>query len=572
MRGRRVLQTPRQFDPSLASRRGTALVVVLVVVVLLSLGAYTYSQVMITEYRAADTYARRVQSELWATSGVEYVAALLTPDGGGWDSDLYNNQALFHMALSESGGFSILAPIEDEGLASASQTGNLRFGLIDECARLNVNVLATFDPVEGPARDMLMALPNMTEDVADAILDWIDDDDDIREYGAESLDYSVALPRNGPVDSLEELLLVLGVTPELMYGEDANRNGVLDPNENDAEQSLPMDNSDGVLDLGWSQYLTVYSLEGNYRHEYDRFGEERIDVNQGLMTELYDQIVDEEGDEELAYFITAFRAFGPVADETEDIINSTTGTGTTGSSGNTGSPGSTGTSGNSGPSGNNGSSGNGNQPSGLLQAPEGSVTRGDPPMDLSGGAAREIASLYELIDAQVTAKLDDGTEYDVPNPITLEWAQSNLPYLLDAFATKSDSVIEGRININQARREVLLGIPDMPLDVPDGIIASRANLVTGAASTLDLYSTTGWLLMQGLVDLETMAKLDQYLTTRGEVYRMQVVGHADRGGPVTRVEAVVDASESIPRIVFQRNLSELGPGFRAGQLPAFGGE
>lgn len=58
--------------------------------------------------------------------------------------------------------------------------------------------------------------------LSDSVLDWIDQDDEHRMNGAES-DYYLGLPRpyvakNTPFDSLEELLLVKGVTPELFYG------------------------------------------------------------------------------------------------------------------------------------------------------------------------------------------------------------------------------------------------------------------------------------------------------------------------------------------------------------------
>src|SRR5204863_189714 len=65
--------------------------------------------------------------------------------------------------------------------------------------------------------DILMKLPNMTEEIADAIIDWIDADDNPRPNGAESATYSGMTPpyrcKNGPLDSIEELLLVRGVTP-----------------------------------------------------------------------------------------------------------------------------------------------------------------------------------------------------------------------------------------------------------------------------------------------------------------------------------------------------------------------
>ena len=59
--------------------------------------------------------------------------------------------------------------------------------------------------------------------ITDSILDWRDKDDEHRLNGAES-DYYGGLPRpyvakNARFDSIEELLLVKGVTPELFYGE-----------------------------------------------------------------------------------------------------------------------------------------------------------------------------------------------------------------------------------------------------------------------------------------------------------------------------------------------------------------
>ncbi len=551
-------------------RSASALILVLVVIVMLTLGAYTFSELMITEYQASDAYARRVQSQMWAESGVDYVAALLTPDGGGFDSDLYDDPGLFHVALDPGAGFSIVAPRESSnssGIDSQASSDGLRFGLVDECAKLNINVLANFNPDDNTARNMLMELPNMTEAIADSILDWIDADDEQREYGAESESYSTVFPRNGPIDSLEELMLVLGVEPSLMYGEDANRNGILDPNENDGELSLPADNEDGILDLGWAAYLTTYSVEGNYRHSYDMFGEERINVNEPLLTDLYDTLLNE-FDEETALFVTAYRLNGP--NEDLSALEDLGAGGTTGSGENPL---------NGVGSGSTRSTGDFETDMELEQAASsiakslfsgsgGSITRGG--LDLSAGSSTEIRSLYDLIDAEVDVEID-GTMTTLASPWLSDPGelQATLPLLLDSLTVSSESVIRGRININQARPEVMRGIPNMPLDLPDAIVAARAR-TSGSSTTLDQYSTTGWLLIQGLVDLQTMRSLDGFLTTRGDVFRMQVVGHADRGGPVTRIEAVVDATQDIPRVIFQRTLSELGPGYRANQLIPFG--
>lgn len=543
---------------------------VLVVIILLTLGAYTFSELMITEYQASDSYLRQVQSKIWAESGVDYVSLLLTPDGGGFDSDLYDDPSLFHMPMASGGGFSIVAPLENNGETSISQSATslgLRHGLIDECAKLNVNVLANFNPLDDTARNMLIEIPYMTEEIADAILDWIDADDEQREYGAEADSYPVVFPRNGPIDSLEELMFVLGVDPRLMYGEDANRNGTLDPNENDGEQSLPFDNADGVLDLGWSAYLTTYSAESNKRHAYDRFGEDRIDVNEPLLTDLYDVLL-QEFDEDIAQFVTAYRLNGP--DESPLFASDINDPGATPSSGENPL--------NGVGSGDRSTTGDLETDMALQQAATGiarslfsgsggSITRGG--MDLSSGASTQIRSLYELLDAEVTVEVD-GSETTLISPWSSDPGelQATLPLLLDTLTVSSESLIRGRININQARVEVLRGIPNMPAGLPEAIIAARTRN-NSSSTTLDQYSTTGWLLIQGLVDLGTMRQLDGFMTTQGDVFRMQSIGHADRGGPMTRIEAVIDATEEIPRVIFQRPLTELGPGFRPNQLLPF---
>lgn len=143
-------------------------------------------------------------------------------------------------------------------------------GPSDAHAKLNINVAT---------REQLLTIePYMAEDVADAILDWIDTDDDVREVGAElgyyqSMPYPY-MPRNGPMQSIQELELVAGVDPIDVRGEDWNLNGLLDDNENDGATSWPPDNADGVLDAGWSGVLTASSSAGGFAAS----GQERVDL------------------------------------------------------------------------------------------------------------------------------------------------------------------------------------------------------------------------------------------------------------------------------------------------------
>ena len=82
----------------------------------------------------------------------------------------------------DRGRFTILAPAQVDGLYAG-----VRYGLEDEAAKLNLNALLA-EGVDGEARNRLLALPGMTPDVADAILDWLDTDLTPREFGAEDED------------------------------------------------------------------------------------------------------------------------------------------------------------------------------------------------------------------------------------------------------------------------------------------------------------------------------------------------------------------------------------------------
>jgi hypothetical protein len=58
-----------------------------------------------------------------------------------------------------------------------------------------------------------------------------------------------------------------------------------------------------------------------------------------------------------------------------------------------------------------------------------------------------------------------------------------------------------------------------------------------------------------------MRQLDPYVTGRGDVYRIQSLGYFDAGGPVTRLEAVLDATRQPPKLACLRDLTDLGRGY-----------
>jgi DNA uptake protein ComE-like DNA-binding protein len=149
--------------------------------------------------------------------------------------------------------------------------------VVDEASKLNINTAT---------KGQLLALPEMLEEIADAIIDWRDEDDNPSVGGVEG-GYYENLPygymaRNGPFRTIRELLLVKDVTEELFYGEDTNLNDQLDYNEQDGDESLPYDDGDSELDRGWIAYLTCYSYDNNK----DAEGNQKININEASEREL----------------------------------------------------------------------------------------------------------------------------------------------------------------------------------------------------------------------------------------------------------------------------------------------
>jgi hypothetical protein len=119
----------------------------------------------------------------------------------------------------------------------------------------------------------------MTEEMVDCLLDFRDPDSDVRGQGAEQEYYdTLAQPyviNNSPLRTLETLLLVKGFDAAVVLGEDANRNGLLEPNEDDSAESFPPDDANGELSIGLRRLATVIT----YERDVDNEGNPRININ-----------------------------------------------------------------------------------------------------------------------------------------------------------------------------------------------------------------------------------------------------------------------------------------------------
>jgi len=511
-------------------RRGIVLLAVLIVVALLALAAYGYYDLMQAEARAADSYARSTQARAMAESGINYTAMVLA-NKEAYDALLtgnpYDNPDVFANVLVQDadaprarGRFSIIAPLGPD-----DSPGNqpFRYGVIDESGKLNLNGLLKIDSSGETAKNMLMKLPGMAEEVANSILDWIDTDEDTRAGGAETDYYQGLSPgypcKNGPLETLEELLYVKGVTPQLLFGNDYNRNGILDPEEG------------GERDLGWAAYLTVYGREQNV----DSLGKPRVYINDSNTQRLYDSMTQIPGmSPELAGYIILYRRYGPAQIQGLPPI-----------------------------------AGLGSIPD-LTGALQGSVVNAEDikadqlGLSTRSRGRRRIASMFELVGSFV--QLPGGDMRSPPRYVasplnSSDVIQQYLPILLEKMTTSKDTDLPARVNVLTAPRQVLMALPGIQEKDVEGIMQARPSVLAQGATSDAIFSAATQIFLDANLSLDTLRAIERYITVRTQMYRIQVVGHFDSGGPFFRAEAIIDTNNGRPRIVYWRDLTELGRGF-----------
>lgn len=517
---RRRIGCPRSGSSSIPhSRQGVVLFAVLMVVTILSLAAYQYSDLMSGEARAADRILRTAEARALSDSGIHYCAAMLATNDNIatiLNDNPYDNPSMFQgIALTEApnptrqGRFSIVG--FDYNTLLAGERLQTRFGVMDEAGKINLNAMMQLDSSGNILHNVLIKLPNMTEEIANSIIDWIDADETARSGGAESQYYAARTPpyrcKNGPLDSIEELLLVKGVTPELLFGSDRNRNGELDGDEASTA---------GAFDAGWAPYFTVYSRERNV----DSTGAGRININSSDVATLASSLPGMVG-QDVSDFIIGYRMF--------DVVSGT-------------------------------------PPMGARQGtPDQLATQ---VKQATGGAAsslfsrprRSVSSIFGLVNAQVQVTIQNQV-YLFSSPLKdVSKQRESLPVLFDKCTTQKDLDLPGKININTAPRDVLAALPGLG-DYVD-ILLERRPAPNSAEAADEIYQSPAWLLTEAELKPETLQTIERYITSRTQVYRVQSIGYFDGPGPMVRTEAVIDTNGGKPRIIYYRDLTELGQVFK----------
>jgi general secretion pathway protein K len=212
----------------LANNRGIALLITLSVTTILVAAALEYNRRARFEVISTASMRDRMTLSYMASSGIHVAMALLIKDKGESNFDSLEEDWANPEKIDE-----ILQEIPFE-------QGKLAVKITDELGKVQVNALVRFpdsrqfNESQVMLWERLLSVIGSEDDLQDdstptaivnSVKDWLDSGDDEATTGlsgAESSYYEEKDPpytsRNGPLEDLNELLLIKGITPQLFYG------------------------------------------------------------------------------------------------------------------------------------------------------------------------------------------------------------------------------------------------------------------------------------------------------------------------------------------------------------------
>lgn len=275
------------------NQRGVALLVVLWIFIFLFVVAFDFS----TSVREEATAAHRFSDE---TQG--YYIAL-----AGFERGVY--EFLQQSTGRDTLGTEKKADIFDgDWHEEALGGGTFRVRWVDEGGKININradeetlrrVFTNLDVAE-PSRAILV----------DSIMDWRDPDDLHRLSGAENEYYRSLTPsytaKNGPFDTVEDLLWVRGMTSELFYGYGDAKG---DQEENKQRVALreifTVDSPIDRVNLRTASADVIHALTGIPLEKSRRFVDERKKLSDKTLADLLPLLGIGAGDAALQQFVFA---------------------------------------------------------------------------------------------------------------------------------------------------------------------------------------------------------------------------------------------------------------------------
>jgi general secretion pathway protein K len=202
--------TDRGILKILKSERGIALLMVLWIVIILMVIVLSFSFMTRTDTHATLFFKEGWEKQCLAEAGIE--------------------RAIMEMFYRTHNKSLPSTPMESEVIKvdGTEYTGQLGvdyyvYGILDESGKINVNLLSDTSGIILNNLLVNRGVPKeLADTITDSVLDWMDSDETHRLHGAES-DYYMSLPvpykaKNDKFEAVEELLLIKGMTPEILYG------------------------------------------------------------------------------------------------------------------------------------------------------------------------------------------------------------------------------------------------------------------------------------------------------------------------------------------------------------------
>lgn len=192
------------------SSRGIALLIILWVMTILTVMALSFSVMTRAESYGTLAFREQTEKKLFAEAGIER----------GIMEIIYRS-----VNRNQTVTLDGMEAWKPDGTAHTVKIGNGSCGIriIDESGKISLNGLTDSS---GPIlKNLLISQGTSSENadiIVDSILDWKDSDDLHHLNGAETEYYqTLAKPykaRNADFETLEELILVRGITPGILYG------------------------------------------------------------------------------------------------------------------------------------------------------------------------------------------------------------------------------------------------------------------------------------------------------------------------------------------------------------------
>ena len=200
------------------SRSGAVLIVALWVLIIMSLlvGAFAFD--MYVESGITSYFRKRIQAQYLARAGVEYARMLLAQSFEVNENDQVeeDREAMFMGALNLKKGIGL------SGFSQELGGGKFTLDIMPEQGRRDINSLSDEDWEEILDQANIPDEGLLWEELIDCFTDWVDPGDEHQINGAESDDefyedrgYKC---KNARIDTVDELLLIKGFTPAIVYG------------------------------------------------------------------------------------------------------------------------------------------------------------------------------------------------------------------------------------------------------------------------------------------------------------------------------------------------------------------